>query len=1070
MQSLNRIYISSFFSIDKNLSDGKQELSKKNHGNTYPPIRDRYLGSFIIKCAFSTSDFKNCKFLNHSVPQIALRVLRASLLQMLVFMRVFTYILLILLFGNQIFSQVPSNPIGNNAASLKWDQINTDQVRIIFPRGLDSYGNRVANVVKSLWEMEQETIGSKKKKVSIVLHPQTVLSNAFVTVAPYRSEFFVMPKQFDCSTDFIDQLAIHEYRHIQQFNNSKQGITGLIGSVLGDWAWGGALGLAVPRWYFEGDATIAETVHSASGRGRLPLFNHEYNSLFESGIQYNYEKAGAGSFKDYVPNWYNLGYQILSYGRDEYGPSLWKDVTKDAVRYKGILYPFARSLKKRTGKNPRMMYESSMQKLKLDYEAVKEAQKYSDHSMDFVTKQKHTVINYSSAHFLNDNLLIAQKDGYDQIDQLVKIDQYGTEQNLVAPGFILESPLSSISVSKGIICWAELGWDIRRRYKRFSEIVSYDSTTGIKKRLTKKSYYFSPALSADARKIAAIHYDPNLLPELHILDASSGNVLHKFEIDREVSISFPQWLDDNSIVFIGKKNQLFSIYKLNLRSGNIESITGGTNDQMAHLHVDGQRLFHSRTFNNSSNIFVHDLSTGEDFQVTHTILGAYQPSVSPNSKQLVYSAFSNTGYELKKIDLNPKDWVQRKSFKSTRSQLYLTKLLDQENRKFLKNVSTDSFEVKGFNRWTGIIKPHSLLANFSDTDAEVTLLSDNIFSTLSADLTASFNFNEEEWSYSAGVTYAELFPVIDVRYTRANRAALYFNYQFLSDTSFVQTIFFESWNENRIRAGVTIPLNFSKGNQLNSVALLANFSRITTDSDNLFLDSDTNSSDTILFSQNNFEAINQIVSEPFQDMSFNALDLILSARSTKITALQHLNPRFGATVLLRYRKPFTNDIIGGDQFFARGRIFLPGMKQNHSFHMGFYFQKERLLDNYRFSDNFNYPRGYDLSLRRDRFMRFSFDYEFPLWYPDVPVGGLAFIKRVKANPFFDLGLMSLDSFPFTPRTNQMKSVGVEIGFDVRVLRLLEVDFGVRYSYLLDEIFIPNGQRHQFDFFVISITE
>jgi hypothetical protein len=43
-------------------------------------------------------------------------------------------------------------------------------------------------------------------------------------------------------------------------------------------------------------------------------------------------------------------------------------------------------------------------------------------------------------------------------------------------------------------------------------------------------------------------------------------------------------------------------------------------------------------------------------------------------------------------------------------------------------------------------------------------------------------------------------------------------------------------------------------------------------------------------------------------------------------------------------------------------------------------------------------------------------------------------------------------------------------FDVRFLRLVEVDFGLRYSYLMNDRFAPNGQQHQFDFLLISITE
>ena len=52
----------------------------------------------------------------------------------------------------------------------------------------------------------------------------------------------------------------------------------------------------------------------------------------------------------------------------------------------------------------------------------------------------------------------------------------------------------------------------------------------------------------------------------------------------------------------------------------------------------------------------------------------------------------------------------------------------------------------------------------------------------------------------------------------------------------------------------------------------------------------------------------------------------------------------------------------------------------------------------------------------------------------------------------------------------INSTGVELRFDFRAFRLLEIDAGVRYSYLLNENLAPNGNVHQFDFLVISISE
>jgi hypothetical protein len=52
----------------------------------------------------------------------------------------------------------------------------------------------------------------------------------------------------------------------------------------------------------------------------------------------------------------------------------------------------------------------------------------------------------------------------------------------------------------------------------------------------------------------------------------------------------------------------------------------------------------------------------------------------------------------------------------------------------------------------------------------------------------------------------------------------------------------------------------------------------------------------------------------------------------------------------------------------------------------------------------------------------------------------------------------------------MTSAGVELTFDIRLLRLLEVDLGVRYSYLLENAasFSSTGLPYRFEFLLLRI--
>ena len=88
-------------------------------------------------------------------------------------------LLLLLFLGalNPLFCQIPDNVIGANPLSLKWNQIETDKVQVIFPEGLEPAGQRVANVVHYLWDHNFKSIGEKKQKVTILLQNQTTISN-----------------------------------------------------------------------------------------------------------------------------------------------------------------------------------------------------------------------------------------------------------------------------------------------------------------------------------------------------------------------------------------------------------------------------------------------------------------------------------------------------------------------------------------------------------------------------------------------------------------------------------------------------------------------------------------------------------------------------------------------------------------------------------------------------------------------------------------------------------------------------------------------------------------------------
>ncbi len=955
--------------------------------------------------------------------------------------------------------QLPGNPIGNNSPELKWFQVNTDQVKVIFPEHLDSTAQRIARIIQQINQTEDKTITKSNLKPSIVLQGQAANSNGFVTVGPFRSEFFPSQRQFGNATDYIDLLTIHEYRHVQQFAQATQGITKTVKNVLGSWAWGGMMATALPRWYFEGDAVLAETQFSKTGRGRLPSFNMQYYALLNDGIINSYEKAGAGSIKDFVPDWYPLGYQILSYGRSVYGEDLWKHVADDAVRYKGVFYPFSRSLKKRTGLSSGDMYYRAMDSLQTSYQNLLETLELSSFEHVIKKKKKNLVVHqYLPKPHKSD--LIFMEFPFDHLPRLVLKDQEGL-QYLCETGIHLDRLDGTISVSDNYVIWSQLAFDPRWRYRQYNDIYKYHLPSQTKYRLTKKQRLHAPAIGPEEEKIAAIAIREDLTPSLAILSARTGELMMNLENHSYGQMAHPCWINDNEIVLVATKNEEAALMKVNLEESSWEPLTPFTSDQLSHPFYYKGSVYYSASYSGINNIYNMSISTGKIFKLTEVPVGAYQPSVSNDGVYLYYSELESNGRAIRRAKMDslisePFENQLQNAAISTKEYDHYGSIIDQ--------LPDTTFEIKKFNTWSGILNPHSLIPVFTPRSVSLRLLSDNVFSTMSGQGGGTYNFNEDEWSYFVGLNYAELYPVINASFVHANRSAQFFNFSAQSDTTSLFTIFNQDWSENRISTGAVFPFNLSSGNMASRVNLGVNvqFANINLESNFQSLE---NFRDTL-------PAVHQFFSvydDPIKSTSLTTLDLRLNAQFLKRKAPLHIQPRFGLAAAFRIRKQLSSNLSGGDVVNFDGVIYLPGFLSTHSFYVTTALQFENVLDNYRYSDLYEYSRGYDVSFRRDDFVKFGFNYSFPLYYPDKAIGPFAFIKRIKANMFYDYGNMKLNSGPFSSSEN-MQSLGLELGLDFRAFRLVEVDMGLRYSYLLNPEVVGNPSPHQFDFFVISITQ
>jgi hypothetical protein len=965
-------------------------------------------------------------------------------------------------------AQVPTNSLGLNPYSLDWNQINTDKVQVIFPRGLEKQGQRVANIIHAISDSAYTSVGNKNEKVSIFLQNQTTIPNGFVTVGPFRSEFFVTPPQFNLNgtANWIDMLAIHEYRHVQQFSNSMYGITKLARRVLGSWTWGGMTGTALPRWYFEGDAVGTETALSEAGRGRLPEFDMEYKALIMNDINYGYEKASAGSFKDFVPDHYSMGYYMTTYARRQFGEDIWQKTLKDAVKYKGLFFPLSRSLKRSTDLRTPEMYRAMRFELDSMWKA-QDAQMTYIEGAKFNQKKKTTVTDYRNPQYLEDGSIIAEKSSYSEIRTFYRIYPDGREERIANPG-INSLRNTTLSIANNLLCWAEIGFGARWGYQNYSNIKTYQLNTERRTKVTSQGRYFAPSLHPDGSRIVTVEISTDLQYQLVIMGNQEEYIFQKIPNTENKFLSFPRFTEDGkSIVYVAQQGEANWIEMIDLEKADTPiQLTSPNTYQITNVFAKGEYVYFSGAHTGINNIFA--VKTSESnilYQITSVKLGAFQPAISPDGKKLIYSDFTPQGYDLREINLTPETWkVYQEDKPSPTAINYYKPLVAQELGGSILSKATDQeFEVKKYNKWQGIFNPHSILPFFSPPVFGARILADNKFSTLSTELSAFYNSNENTTNYGVNISYAELYPIINAGFRSGMRERTFTNFAPTSDTSIVFSLYNEKWRENDAYIGLALPINFTQGTMSNRLNISANYHFLSLEGRNQFSDPNNFQLDIFPINSNRFQSIYK---DRLQSQSLQALDLRMRLSLLQITALQNLAPRFGIIWDMRYRSTLNSDELQGSVFLNRFDVFLPGLMRNHAFYVNTMFQVENFTNNYKFSNQFFYARGYRTSTISDQVFRIGFNYALPLFSPDIAfLGPLAFLKRVKANLFFDIDYSQYNIDLLRPVSQSRRSLGTEITFDIRALRLLEVNLGVRYSYLLDT---NGGSAHTFDFLLLNI--
>lgn len=930
------------------------------------------------------------------------------------------FLLLLLLLTTATITK--AQEFGGNPPSIKWNQVNIPAAKVIYPKGLDSAAYIVASIIARMNTVIEPTIGTKQKQVSVVLQNQTTIANAYVGLAPFRSEFYLTPEQnsFDIgSLPWVEQLSIHEFRHVQQYNNFNVGFSHFLRILFGEG--GQALGndLAIPNWFFEGDAVFNETLVSDQGRGRLPWFLNSYRAMWAVDDNYSWMKLRNGSYLDYTPDWYPTGYMLVAYGREKYGDLFWKKVTQDAAAFKGAVYPLEHAIKKYSGEDFEQFRSNAMQYFRKQYaesDSVQPAIKSRTALSPQEMKGSHFIADEEYPAYVNDSTMICMRSTYDHLPVFV-IKTRSHEREISVRSVSLDN---YFAYHDGKIVYTAYRPDLRWTYRDYSEIKLLDVKTGKERRITKSSKYFSPDFSKDGKTIVAVQEAPNGNCVIHLLNMD-GSIKHVVPNPDKLFYTYPKFYNANELIAAVRstKGQM-SLALIDIKTGKNTYLLPFSYQPIAFITVRNDTVYFTATTGVYDKLFALSIKDRKLFELKNFYqpgyVGNYEPAVSNN--KLAWASFTAVGYQVNEFSRSGLQWSEiPAALPGTLPEMGLAALHRDSAADLLDKVQVQPLAVTKYSKTYHLFNFHSIIPSIDDPNYSIAIIGENVLNTFQSQLSVGYNRDEGYKEASFDAVYGAYFPFL-----RAGLDYLYARRAFYNGGNVY-------WNETDPHAGVEFPLNFSQGKQITG------------------LDFGTD----VYYSRTDFQPP---FNKTFNSSSYAYLNNYITFSTQIQQAKQNIYPRFAQNLTLNFKTAISG--LSANQFLASANLFFPGLSINHNLIFNLAHQQNNDEDVVGYTNDFPFSRGYVAENLHDM-NKAGADYQFPLIYPDAGVANTLYFLRLRADAFFDYTRVSDNFTDHSPYKN-FRSTGVALFFDTQWFNQVPISFGIRYDYLLDpDIFGGTGR-------------
>ncbi len=915
---------------------------------------------------------------------------------------------------------------GQDPFSIRWNRIDGAAYRLIYPENRAGDAYYVSSLLDTAWRPLHYGYSHTTARIPVILHGRNLSSNGVVSWAPRRAELIAAPPTETFAVPWLKQLALHEYRHAVQIGNLDRGFVRLAGYLVGQQAVGAA-SFFLPKWYLEGDAVLAETAMSSFGRALQPDFTLEYRAyLAEGGIdRFRLDKWFCGSYKDFVPDHYHLGYQLTNYSYRTYGPEFWETVTDYVARHPYFLLPHRIAYKRFYSTDERKLFRGAFGELETLWSVLPSP---PDNTVPIRTPTT-SFTRYSHPIFLERDAILAVKYDLDRYYRLVIADRRtGDEQVFVRTGNISSRP----AVRNGAVFWTEyrpsLFWEqMNRSVVRTARL---DRPRRAATAPLRGNHFYPTPLDGD--RIATVEYSTaEGRYFLHLFTDPTWETDTVLALPAEVSVHGLAWEPVTELLaaILLSEEGMFLARIDPSDPDPVRPLTPPSMVSINHLTAGDGKLYFNSIRSGKDEAHCFDPATGKEYQLTRSRFGSVMPSVHPAGGETVQATFSGQGYLLSSLPLPPPDSLRewkpdRLPVNRVNAPLAGWNLPDMDTLAFSREPDGEK-TPRRYRKGTHLFNIHSWAPMsydaFETADERelhlklgATVLSQNDLSNTEAFLSYGY-VNDMSW-WRGGLRFYALAPKFEInaeygggtRLMMAGGSVPGATMEEIYRSGALDKKFFS------LEAKAYLPFNFSSGGWLRYLTPLVSLTHYNT----LIYRPESGSTNI------GYQKVESSVAY---------------TRQTRM-GYRDLLPRWGYSLRAIWAgAPFEKDF--GQIYALYGNFYLPGPALHHSFRL-------RMLGQYQKKGDFNFrsvilfPRGCYYYFTPEKQGTLTLDYVFPLAYPDWGIPGIVYFKRV-----------SLDLYGGVSRYRPLHyggygsswSYGGEVTVDAHPLRMSNIDLTFKFS-------------------------